>query len=120
MWDTVKGYPVAERREAELVDEFWQPLISAGASTTRFNNTNASALQIVDELLPQEELAEQNVRLNEMEAARLYSPFQELPAEQRSILKKLADRTKHTQHWLGDCKRNLIKSAHSWSRCSRK
>ena len=105
MWDMVKDRSVAERREAELVNEFWQPLISEGASIARSNGTKALALQIVDELiyatgskdelLLQEEIVEQHKRLNETEAGKvLYSRFQKLLAEQRDTLKELADQAK--------------------------
>ena len=104
-WDAAKDYSVAEGRERELMRDFWQPLISEGASTSRFNNTRASALQIVDELvgatggkdglLLQEELVEQQKRLNETEAGKvLYSRLQKLLAEQRNTLKELADQAK--------------------------
>ena len=105
MWDTAKNYSVAERREAELVNEFWEPLIYEGASNARFNNTKDSASRIVDELIDttgskdelllQEELVEQHKRLNETEAGKvLYSRFQRLLTEQRNTLKELADQAK--------------------------
>ena len=105
MWDVAKDHSVAERREAELVNEFWRPLISKGASTARFNNTKDSASRIVDELIDttgskdelllQEELVEQHKRLHETEAGKvLYSRFQKLLAGQRNTLKELADQAK--------------------------
>ena len=100
MWDVVKNRLVAERREAELINEFWQPLISGGASPSRFNNTRATALWIIDELIDamgdkdelllQEELVGQRKRLYETEAGRLLlSRLQMLLVEQRNRLKEL-------------------------------
>ena len=106
MWDVAKDrpglFPMAENREKELFGEFWKPLIDAGAITERFDNKRMSAVQIVDgligmeiakeELLLQEEIVDQQKRLNETEAGKvLYSRFQKLLSDQRKTLKELAD-----------------------------
>ena len=102
MWDIAKDRAVAERREEELSENFWDLLISQGAIAERFDNTPRSALRIVDnliameiakdELLIQEELVEQHKPLNETEAGKvLGSSFQELLLGQRRTLKELAD-----------------------------
>ena len=96
---------MAEKRQSELVGDFWRPLIAEGAVPKRFYNTPTSAFQIADELigmeslkdelLLQEELVEQQKRLNETEAGKvLYSRFQKLLAEQKNTLKELADEAK--------------------------
>ncbi|KAH0829004.1 hypothetical protein J3R83DRAFT_2456 [Lanmaoa asiatica] len=108
MWDKAKDQAVAESREAELHGEFWKKLIHEGAVPQRFNNTHDCALAIVrglisvdhgkdgdQPLLLQEELVEQQKRLNETEAAKvLYSRSQQLLAEQKKTLKELADEAK--------------------------
>ena len=105
MWDMAKDYSVAERREKELVRDFWQQLIAEGAVAKRFYNTAPLALEIVHELIAmesvkdglllQEELVEQQKRLNETEAGKgLYSHLQKLLAEQRSRLEELMDQAK--------------------------
>ena len=105
MWDSVKDHSAGKRREAELISDFWQPLITGGASAVRFKNTDESAWKIVDELIDttgskdelllQEELVEQHKHLNETEAGKvLYSRFQKLLTEQRNTLKELADQAK--------------------------
>ena len=105
MWDMAKDLSVAERREGETITNYWRPLIAEGAVAKRFNNTASSAWQIVDELvvlkspkdelLLQEELLEQQKRLNETEAGKfLYSRLQKLLAEQRNTLKELAEEAK--------------------------
>ena len=105
MWDSVKDHSAGKRREAELISDFWQPLITGGASAVWFKNTDESAWKIVDELIDttgskdelllQEELVEQHKHLNETEAGKvLYSRFQKLLTEQRNTLKELADQAK--------------------------
>jgi len=104
MWDKVQDRVVAQHRETELTTEFWRQLINEGAVARRFYNTPASAWDIVDDvlvrvgkggldaLLLQEELVEQQKRLNETEAAKiLYSQLQKLLAEQRKALKQLEE-----------------------------
>ncbi|KAG9312299.1 P-loop containing nucleoside triphosphate hydrolase protein [Chiua virens] len=102
MWDIVKDKNMAERREAELKREFWKQLLDGGASAFKFNNLPQSAQVIIDplldatkgreELLLQEELVEQQKNLNETAAAKvLYSRLQKLLAEQKKMLKDLAD-----------------------------
>ena len=103
MWDGAHDrLHKLEDREKELIDEFWRPLIEEGACAQRFENTAASAFQIVDELigienakddlLLQEELVKQQKRLNETEAGKaLYSRLQKLLVEQKNTLIGLAD-----------------------------
>ena len=107
-WDSLKGrsgLATAEKRQSELIKDFWRPLIAEGAVAKRFNNTSASAFQIVDELigresgrdnlLLQEELVEQKKRLNETEAAKfLYFRARKLLEEHKNTLKELADEQK--------------------------
>ena len=105
MWDKANDREVAQNRETQLITEFWRQLIDEGAIAKRFYNTPASAGDIVDdvlrmgkdgsELLLQEELVEQEKRLNETEAAKiLYSQFQKLLAQQKKALKQLEDEAK--------------------------
>ncbi|KAF8557839.1 P-loop containing nucleoside triphosphate hydrolase protein [Imleria badia] len=42
---------VAAQRETELTSEFWQKLIKGGTTARKFNNTPASAWEIVDDIL---------------------------------------------------------------------
>ncbi|KAI9573228.1 P-loop containing nucleoside triphosphate hydrolase protein [Boletus coccyginus] len=105
MWDIVKDQAVATQRENQLKGDFWRMLIDGGATTLRFNNTHQSASGIVkdllsmgkdgDELLLQEELVEQQKRLNETEAGKvLYSRLQKVLTEQRRMLQELTEGAK--------------------------
>ena len=107
MWDIAKDKALARDREDQLKREgdFWRTLIDGGAVAKRFDNAPASAWDIVesilrmgkdsDELLLQEELVEQQKRLNETEAGKiLYTRLQKLLAEQRKMLKELAEEAK--------------------------
>jgi hypothetical protein len=47
MWDRLEDVTVAERREQELLQTFWAPLIEKGCVTARFSGDRASALQII-------------------------------------------------------------------------
>ena len=101
MWDEeMEG--VAERKEKEICECYWDELIAAGAVAERFDNNPTSAFRIVDNLirmqiakdafLIQEALVEQHKRRNGMEAGTaLYSICQKLLLEQRRTLEELAD-----------------------------
>ena len=102
MWDLMKDQAMANQREAQLTGDFWQVLIEGGATAHRFYNTPASAWSIVgdllslgnggDDLLLQEELVEQQKRLNETEAGKaIYNRLQKLLSEQRRTVKELAE-----------------------------
>ena len=105
-WDEVKDRIMAQNRETHLTTDCWRPLIDGGAVARRFYNTPASARDTVDEvlrmgkdgvgeLLLQEELVEQQKRLNETEAAKLlHSRFQKLLVAQKKTLKELQDEAK--------------------------
>ena len=105
MWDNAKDKELATQRENQLTGDFWRILMDGGAAAKRFDNTPASAWDIVegllsmgnngDELLLQEELVEQQKHLNETEAGKvLYTRLQKLLAEQRKMLKELAEDAK--------------------------
>ena len=105
MWDKAKDQGLAASRETQLKRDFWSKLLEEGAVAKRFDNTETCAWNVVrelmelgtdgDELLLQEELVEQRMRLNETEAGKvLYSRFQKLLAEQKKTLKELADEAK--------------------------
>ncbi|KAF8131990.1 P-loop containing nucleoside triphosphate hydrolase protein [Boletus edulis] len=107
MWDQAKDQAATLRRETQLKDDFWRALIQGGARAHKFHNTAESAQEIVgsllrmgniedgEELLLQEELVEQQKWLNETEAGKLiYNWLQKLLANQRRMLKELAEETK--------------------------
>ncbi|KAF8420753.1 P-loop containing nucleoside triphosphate hydrolase protein [Boletus edulis BED1] len=107
MWDQSKDQAAGMRRETQLKDDFWRALIQGGARAHKFHNTAESAQEIVgsllrmgniedgEELLLQEELIEQQKRLNETEAGKMiYNRLQKLLADQRKMLKDLAEEAK--------------------------
>ncbi|KAF8441308.1 P-loop containing nucleoside triphosphate hydrolase protein [Boletus edulis BED1] len=109
MWDQSKDQAAGIRRETQLKDDFgfWRALIQGGARAHKFHNTAESAQEIVgsllrmgniedgEELLLQEELIEQQKRLNETEAGKMiYNRLQKLLADQRKMLKDLAEEAK--------------------------
>ncbi|KAF8132016.1 P-loop containing nucleoside triphosphate hydrolase protein [Boletus edulis] len=105
MWDKAKDQNATVRRETQLRDDFWRQLIEGGASMYKFRNTNQSAQEIVEsllemgnngeELLLQEELLEQQKRLNETEAGKMiYNRLQKLLADQKKMVKDLAEEAK--------------------------
>lgn len=64
MWDKVSPEE-GERREQDLCDRFWGPMLRSGATLARHNHTKASAIRVIQrffdlqrvDLLLQEELA---------------------------------------------------------------
>ncbi|KAF8420751.1 P-loop containing nucleoside triphosphate hydrolase protein [Boletus edulis BED1] len=105
MWDQSKDKATAIRRETQLIDEFWRTLIDGGATVHRFSNTPDSAQEIVgsllrmgnggEQLLIQEELIEQQKRINETEAGKItYNRLQKLQADKSQMLKELTEEAK--------------------------
>ena len=73
MWDNVLASASEEwreiviQREKELIENYWKTMMNFGASTARFSNSAASAWEILDVILKQQEseelLQEENVDL---------------------------------------------------------
>ncbi|KAI6114523.1 P-loop containing nucleoside triphosphate hydrolase protein [Pisolithus sp. B1] len=103
MWDKVKDMAIAESRVSQLEQNFWKPLIEAGARHKRFeNNSSKCAWGIVEDLteggealLLQEELVDVERKLNETAAGQaLYTQFQKLLHEQKEAIKQLQEEAK--------------------------
>ena len=107
MWD--KNYQTDHRqthnqREKDLFENYWKTMINYGASTARFLNTPDSAWEIIDPILKQhaaevlllqEELVDLKRTLSETQAGKaLYSDLQRLLAEQRDIVRSLAEQAR--------------------------
>lgn len=50
MWDQVNDEQ-GSRREEELRDKFWKPMLEPGAHMRRFQGTEQSALEIIDSII---------------------------------------------------------------------
>ncbi|KAI6114516.1 P-loop containing nucleoside triphosphate hydrolase protein [Pisolithus sp. B1] len=103
MWDKAKNKELVESRVSQLEQNFWKPLIEAGARHKRFDeNSSRCAWGIVEDLtgggevlLLQEELVDVARKLNETTAGQaLYSQFQKLLHEQKETVKQLQDEAK--------------------------
>lgn len=88
------------KREEELSRNYWGEMISRGALTQRFMNTQASAWDIIDHLIAdesrrrlvriQEELVEQRKKLSGTEAGKqLHGIFGELIERQNDLLGRI-------------------------------
>lgn len=53
MWD-MEDLQVAEKRETDLVENYWQPLMASGCTTARFLATRESGFQIIQPLIKKE------------------------------------------------------------------
>jgi len=103
MWDKVQQ-DTGDRREKELFQNYWNKMITYGASTARFSNTAKSAWEIVniilkhhetEVLLLQEEIVDLKRTLNETQAGKtLYTDLQRLLAEQRDTVRSLAEQAR--------------------------
>jgi len=105
MWDKAlasasdEQRKVLDRREKDLMDNYWKTMMKYGASTARFTNSRDSAEKIVNKILQQheaevlllqEEIVELKRALNETQAGKtLYSELQKLLAEQRETVRSL-------------------------------
>ncbi|KAI6013453.1 P-loop containing nucleoside triphosphate hydrolase protein [Pisolithus microcarpus] len=102
MWDKAKNKELAESRVSQLEQNFWRPLIEAGARHERFEeNSSMCAWEIIDDLtggealLLQEELVDGGRKLNERTASQaLYTQFQKLLYDQKETVKQLRDEAK--------------------------
>ncbi|KAI6141056.1 hypothetical protein BKA82DRAFT_68085, partial [Pisolithus tinctorius] len=86
MWGRVKDPRAAETMVSQLAENFWKPLLNAGARHMRFENSKQSAWDIVEDLvvegqplLLQQELVDETRNLYEMFAGHaLYLQLQKL------------------------------------------
>ena len=103
MWDKVQQ-DTGVRREKELLENYWKTMINYGTSTARFTNTAGSAWAVIDPILKQhetevlllqEELVDLKRALNETRAGMtLYSDLQKILAQQRDIVRSLAEQAR--------------------------
>ena len=93
MWDTVK-LDIGQRRDKELQDNFWKPLVAGGASVEQFRDTTDEAWAVVsrcvkvhagaDAMLLREEMANARKRVGESSAVKgLYSDYLRLLDQKR-------------------------------------
>jgi len=110
MWDKAlasaseKQRETLERREKELVENYWKVMKAQGASIARFLNSAESGWKIIqailkhqepEVLLLQEEIVELKRKLNETQAGMtLYSDLQKILAEQRDTVRTLAEQAR--------------------------
>ncbi|KAJ3555718.1 hypothetical protein NP233_g12142 [Leucocoprinus birnbaumii] len=96
-WDDVRGDTHEyEKRETELCNVFWSPLIERGSKTLRFHNNTTSAWDIID-TLPldqrtlqiQQEMVDQNLSLEETTAGRTFAWFWDVVNSLRSIMERI-------------------------------
>ena len=103
MWDTVNA-EVGKRRDQDLRNNFWKPMIDAQAKVETFRNTSTEAWDIVsrsveihaglepgmDPVLLQEEMVEARKRVGESSAGKeIYNEYQRLLDQQRERLHQL-------------------------------
>ena len=102
MWDN-EVFHQAERREQELLNKVWQPMIELGSRHVRFLQHGDSALDIVEQLINldtrvtlfQEETVDLNRSIIETEAGKeLYGQIQPLLSRKKAALVKLRQSTK--------------------------
>jgi len=102
MWGLLKDRSVGERRQEELAQKYWQPLLACGCTPARFENTYESAWAIINKIvdathpthstLLQEEMVDLRRRLCETEAGvTLYNSLQKSLADQKEAIRKLRD-----------------------------
>ena len=97
-----------EKREQELMDKYWRPMLELGARTARFYQDKGNCAQdIIQKLvdsearatLLQEETVEQNRAIVETEAAKaLYSQMQTLLSQHKAALTELQEAAKKTNN----------------------
>ena len=100
-----------EKREQELMDKYWRPMLELGARTARFfQDKENCALDIIKRLLDasvseakptllEQEVVEQNRAIVETEAAKaLYSQMQTLLSQQKAALTELQEVAKKTNN----------------------
>lgn len=99
MWDRVAP-DVAEKRETDMLGNYWKSMTESGARHNRFDNKEETAWKIVDDLigsekdrrvlLLQEELVELKKRLNETSAGlAIYADLLALLEKQRDTIRTI-------------------------------
>lgn len=99
MWGLLKDRSVGDRRQEELKEKYWRPLIACGCKTSKFDDTFESAWAIINSIvatshptLLQNEMVDLHRNLSETEAGKtLYNTLQKLLAEQKETIRKLRD-----------------------------
>ncbi|KAF9035642.1 P-loop containing nucleoside triphosphate hydrolase protein [Panaeolus papilionaceus] len=100
MWDrlTSTGEQTAKSREKELMDMFWRPMMNLNSRTARFLNTEVSAWQMIEHLIPQDgqetqiqfEMVDKHRKVKETKAGiALLRGLQEVLKEQQMALGQL-------------------------------
>ena len=100
-----------ERREQELMDKYWQPMLELGARTDRFlQDMGYCALDTIKRLLDssaseakptllEQEVVEQNRAIVETEAGKaLYSQMQTLLSQHKTAITELQEAAKKTNN----------------------
>jgi hypothetical protein len=102
MWSRVKS-DIAERRETELQQKYWSPMLQLGSQCGRFDDTFSSAWDIIDSIvkhtggkphavLLQMELVDLRRRLKDTQAGMaLYEGLQKSLIEQRETIRKIRE-----------------------------
>lgn len=104
MWDKTDKKK-AEKRESELIRDYWAEMLHHNASHSRFDNTKSSAWKVLDflidkqhlrqVLLLQEELVDLKKRINETKAGlTLYEELIALLDKQKRDVEKLEEQAK--------------------------
>ncbi|KAL6302082.1 P-loop containing nucleoside triphosphate hydrolase protein [Sparassis latifolia] len=104
MWGRVPS-DLGRRRERELQEKWWKPMLELGSATARFLDTFESAWSVIDSvlvrgsmpspLLLQEEMVDLRLRLNQTEAGKtLYDTLQKLLAKQKEDLRTIRENEK--------------------------
>lgn len=99
MWDEV-DIPLGEQREKELKEKYWKGMMDLKSKTERYQNSHASAWEILRPLvesvsenqaiLLQEEMVDMKKQLSDTSAGRaLYSKMEELVNKQQDLLKRI-------------------------------
>ncbi|KAL4259598.1 G domain-containing protein [Pleurotus pulmonarius] len=108
MWSDKVPADVGGRREAELVDKFWKPMLDLGSAHMRFMGSYESAWEIVRAVIAraearpvllQQELVDLHKVLRETEAGKtLYGELLRLLEEQKRVAQQLREVSKQNQN----------------------
>lgn len=106
MWEKVNP-EMGNRREDELRQKFWKPMIDKGSRMDRLERaTFEDAWRVLEQLITeheqrevillQQEVVDLGKRLDETQAGKnLYNPFQKLLHEQKTVLNGLIEQIKN-------------------------
>ena len=92
MWDRV-DLQTGERREAELLNQYWLEMMELGATSERFDNTEGAAWRIVESIAAKSNKLVFRPKAVDLKKQMMHDNYRLLVEKQRQIVQQLEQDT---------------------------